>query len=95
MSETVYWVVLGCALALAAYSVRVTIMAEPATQRRRWCVLGSSAALGVLLGGWALGWDSWPAGLVAGLAVVELGPAVLQWVRAKIGWDRPDDKEAP
>jgi len=85
VSETVYWFVLGCALALASYSVRLLVQAPPAERLRRGLVLVASAGLGVLLGGWALGWDSWPAGLVAGLAVVEVGPAVLRMVRRRLG----------
>lgn len=85
MSDTVYWFVLACALALASYSVRLLVLAKPPERAlRAWMLLGS-AALGVLLGGWALGWDSWPAGLVAGLAAVEVGPAVLRWVRGRLG----------
>ena len=85
MSDTAYWLVLACALALASYSVRLLVQAPPAERGRRALVLLGSGVLGILLGGWALGWDSWPAGLVAGLAVVEVGPAVLRWVRGRLG----------
>jgi len=84
LSATVYWIVLACALALASYSVRLLVQSPPPERRRRAIVLVASAGLGVLLGGWALGWDSWPAGLVAGLAVVELGPAVLRRLRREV-----------
>ena len=89
MSDTVYWMTLALALALASYSVRYVVESE-GNRARKGLVLVCSAVLGVLLGGWALGWDSWPAGMIAGLAVVELGPAVLRWARGRLARDGAD-----
>jgi hypothetical protein len=85
MSESVWWITLVVGLALAGYSLRATLWAPPEDRPRRWALLALTATLGVLLGGWVFGWDSWPGGLVAGLAVVELGPAALAAGRRVFG----------
>lgn len=92
MSDTAYWIVLAIALTLASYSIRQAVSAPVAERAARGLVLVCSAVLGVLLGGWALGWDSWPAGMVGGLAVIEfgphavqIGPTLVQWVRGRLG----------
>lgn len=84
MSDTVYWLVFGAGLALASYSVSRVVSARPARRKAKALTLALSAGLGVLLGGWVLGWDSWPGGLLAGLAVVEVGPTVAAKVRGKV-----------
>lgn len=85
MSESVWWITLIIGLALAGYSLRATLWAKPEDRPRRWALLALTSLLGVLLGGWIVGWDSWPGGLVAGLAVVELGPAALAAGRRVFG----------
>lgn len=85
MSESAWWICLLVGLALAGYSLRATLWAKPEDRPRRWALLALTSLLGVLLGGWIVGWDSWPGGLVAGLAVVELGPAALSAGRRVFG----------
>jgi hypothetical protein len=84
MSDTAFWLTLLTALALASYSVRLLIYAPPAERPKRAALLASSALLGVLVVGWADTWASWPAGVIGGLAVVELGAVVLRRVRREV-----------
>jgi hypothetical protein len=80
------WIVLVLvvALALASVSVRALIALEPQLRAGRVVVLLLSASLAVSLVGTFAEWDYWPVGLVVGLAVVELGPAVADAVRALV-----------
>ena len=75
-------VALIVALALASVSVRALIALEPRLRSGRVIVLLLSSALAVSLVGTFAEWDYWPVGLVVGLAVVELGPAVANAVKA-------------
>lgn len=89
MSETVYWVVLGVALILAGYQVRRALVAWGKGHKTDAKVIALSAlataGLGILLGGWAVGWDSWPAGFVVGLAAS--APLAEKWARKRLGGD--------
>jgi len=80
------WIVLVLvvALALASVSVRALIALEPSLRPGRVVVLLLSSALAVSLVGTLGEWDYWPVGLVVGLAVVELGPAVADAARALV-----------
>jgi drug/metabolite transporter (DMT)-like permease len=84
MSDTAFLITLLVALALASYSVRLLIYAPPTERPKRAALLGASALLGVLVVGWADTWASWPAGVIIGLAVVELGAVVLRRVRREV-----------
>lgn len=84
MSSEVYWITLFFALALAANSVRLLIYAKPPERPKRAWLLIAAVALGVLLAGWADSWASWPAGVIGGLAVVDLGAVVLRRVRREV-----------
>lgn len=84
MSDTAYWITLVAALALASYSLRLLIYGAPAERPKRAALLAASSLLGILLAAWAVAWSAWPAGLVAGLAVVELGGVVLRRLRREV-----------
>jgi hypothetical protein len=96
MSDELFWLALGIGLVLASYSlgvlfgvwphrtendVRVFVTGDE--RARRGLLVVTVAALGVSLAGWLSGWESWPAGLVFGLAGVEAGPAGFGWLKRR------------
>ena len=81
MSTESIIVVALVALALAVQSVRVLVALAPRERPGRLLVLGVAAILGLAVIGELAGYDWWALGIVAGLAVVELGPVVASTVK--------------
>jgi len=79
-----WWVLLGCLLALASFSVRQLIALPGIDRPGRLVLLLMSAGLGV---GIALAVDDthWFLGFVVGLAVVEIGPIVIDMLKQGAG----------
>ncbi len=91
MTEWEVFAILVVGLGLAALSLRT--LGKTPKEDRAWygCVLLSMALLGAIIAGPGSALFSadgvqdesyWPLGLVAGLAVVELGPPLLRTVKA-------------
>lgn len=95
MSDDVWSVVLLLALVLASYSFAVLLGFAPVVERgtrlqpkerpRRALLIGLTAGAGVIAVGSAFDWSEWPAGLLLGVAVVELGPYVYTKAKGAIG----------
>ena len=52
---------------------------------KRATFLLAAVGLGILFMRWVAEPGDWPGGIILGLAVVEVGPAVLRWVRGRLG----------
>jgi len=98
VSEEVWNIVLFVALALTSYSFSVLLGFSPIVGKsgpsayvktadvriRRTILVLMTAAAGVLTVASTMGWEEWPAGLLCGVAVVELGPFVFVKTKAMI-----------
>lgn len=94
MSDTVWHIVLVVALLLATYSLSVLLgfspmagktgpeaYVTPTERPRRALLVAGSALAGLAAVASAFSWSEWPAGLLLGVAAVELGPFAFGQVR--------------
>jgi len=101
MSAETVVVVSVIALALAVQSVRVMLKLTNGERVRRAILLIIAAALGVLVVAQLLDWGHWALGVCVGLAVVELGPPIVNGAKTiikakanRVAGGNPEHKDA-